>query len=182
MTLLQDRDVFINPSVWRYLNPCSYWAVGWFSAGYLNFEPNCGIYSVCYIFFNNRWISMKLAPKYSRTSNLFEYAIKSCLKIQLGVKCLETALNTKSSLTVRAPKHSLLLIVVVVVHYTPFCWLGLFLCRLYSFGKMYFEQSRHIFVSGMTALHFPFSFTAMFIKQSLYQIHSEFKILHIGLA
>ena len=70
-----------NPSACRYLNPCSYWAVGWFSAEYLNFEPNCGaLYSKWYIFVNNRWISMKLVPKNSRTSNLFKYAIKSYVK------------------------------------------------------------------------------------------------------
>jgi hypothetical protein len=32
----------VYPSEQSYLNSCSYWAVGEFSAWYLNFELNCG--------------------------------------------------------------------------------------------------------------------------------------------
>jgi len=46
LRLSQNSDSVddLNPSVWGYLNPCSYCATGWFSVGYLNFELNCGVH------------------------------------------------------------------------------------------------------------------------------------------
>jgi hypothetical protein len=68
----------LNPSVWRHLNPFSYWSVGWFSAGYLNFELNrVTVYSKWHSFVINCWILMKLEVKFLQVSNLFESVIKS---------------------------------------------------------------------------------------------------------
>jgi hypothetical protein len=71
----------LNPSTWRHLNPFSYWAVGWFSAGYLNFELNCAtFYSKWRSFVINCWISLKLEARFLQVSNLFESVMKSCFK------------------------------------------------------------------------------------------------------
>src|SRR5215510_2062277 len=97
-------------------------------------------------------------------SKLSEYAIKSYLKNLTCVEYLEIFFNTYGSFTFGAPNHGLLPSIVFITHYTPLCWPCLFFCRWYSFWKMSFNKSRHIFVCGMMVLKFPDTFTSMFGK------------------
>jgi hypothetical protein len=49
---------------------------------------------------------------------LYKNVKKITLKVEFCVVCLEAALNTETSFTIRTPKHGLLSLAMLVTHYT----------------------------------------------------------------
>ena len=125
---------------------------------------------------------MKLGTKYLGMSKLFKYPIKSYLKNLSWCEMPWNILQHIGLIHIRGIKtlSPSFYCFCSTLHTSLLTWP--FLCRWYSFWKMSFKKSWHIFVCGMMALKFPDTFISVFNKQCLYQLYSEFKMVYFGLS
>ena len=108
-------------------------------------------------------------------SKLFEYAIKSYLNNLAWCGLPWNILQHTGQLHIRGPKilSPYFYCFYNTLHTSLMAWPSFF--RWYSFGKMSFSKSRHIFVCGMMALKFPNTFTSMFYNSACTSSTLNFK-------
>ena len=106
---------------------------------------------------------MKLKTKYLGMSKLFEYPIKSYLTNLTWCEMPWNILQHIGLLHIRGTKtlSPSFCCFCSTIHTSLLAW-PFFFCRWYSFWKMSFKKSQHIFVCGMMALKFPDTSASMF--------------------